>query len=158
MVSNDELRSLCDEAIRAGAVLHVKMDEEARRTEGREIIETVAVLKGVSGIGPHPMSAIFAAERLREAKAKGLLEPVIVSAEVGPMPRPLPEGMRDPLPSVTVKLADGGQVRLFSYYPDEISFEPGEFVGLKLAEARHLRFKKDQQYLLDKTPDRPRGG
>ena len=36
---------------------------------------------------------------------------------------------------------------LFDYYPDEISFTPGEFVGLTRDQALRLRTKKDVAYL-----------
>ena len=53
----------------------------------------------------------------------------------------------DPMPQVFVTLEDGKEEFLFEYYPDEISFSPREFIGLTIDEARHLKFKKDKQYL-----------
>ena len=51
-----------------GAVVTVQIDELELAAEGREIITQVHVL-GIKGVGPHPMSPISAAERLREALA-----------------------------------------------------------------------------------------
>ena len=59
----------------------------------------------------------------------------------------LPNSLLDPLPEVWVTNANGEEGRLFDYYPDEISFTPDEFVGLTVAEARRLKFKKDRDYL-----------
>lgn len=58
----------------------------------------------------------------------------------------MPKNLFDPMPQVIVTVAGEEQV-LFEYYPDEISFTPGEFIGLTLAEAHELKFKKDKQYL-----------
>lgn len=71
----------------------------------------------------------------------------IVSARISKMPRPMPEGMFDPMPEVHVTTEDGREHYLFSYYPDEISFNEKEFVGLSLDEAKRLKFKKDKAYL-----------
>jgi hypothetical protein len=71
----------------------------------------------------------------------------IISARITKMPRPMPEGMFDPMPEVHVTTADGKEHYLFQYYPDEISFTEKEFVGLTLDEARGLKFKKDKAYL-----------
>jgi hypothetical protein len=70
-------------------------------------------------------------------------EPVIVSARITDMPK----DFLDPMPQVYVKLEDGTEEFLFEYYPDEISFSPSEFKGLTIAEAKHLKFKKDKNYL-----------
>jgi hypothetical protein len=71
----------------------------------------------------------------------------IVSCKIGPYPRPMPEGMFDPMPSVNVTLEDGATRKLFDFYPDEISFSENEFIGLTTAEAMALRHKKDVAYL-----------
>jgi hypothetical protein len=49
---------------------------------------------------------------------------------------------------VYVTLEDGVEQFLFDYYPDEISFTEKEFIGLTLDECKHLKFKKDKQFLL----------
>jgi hypothetical protein len=59
----------------------------------------------------------------------------------------MPKKMFDPMPEVWAKLEDGSDVRVFDFYPDEIRFTPSEFVGLTLAEARQLKFRKDIAYL-----------
>ena len=58
-----------------------------------------------------------------------------------------PKSLFDPMPKVFVKLENGKEEFLFEYYPDEISFTPSEFVGLTIEECRHLKFKKDKNYL-----------
>ena len=70
-------------------------------------------------------------------------EPVIVKCEIGTLPRPMPEGMFDKMPSVYVTLSNGDSVDLFEYYSDEISFSESEFIGLTVAEARNLKTHKD---------------
>lgn len=67
----------------------------------------------------------------------------IVAAEISAMPKSL----FDPMPTVTVTYEDGQKEALFTYYPDEISFTPREFVGLTRAEAMRLFHKKDVDYL-----------
>jgi hypothetical protein len=67
----------------------------------------------------------------------------IISVVISPIPREVWE----PLPVVTATFDDGSTRELFSYFPDEISFLPGEFVGLTEDEARALKAKKDGTYL-----------
>ncbi len=74
-------------------------------------------------------------------------ELVITKCEIGPFPRPMPEGMFDQMPTVTVKLSNGETLSLFEYYPDEISFVESEFIGLTVAEAENLLTRKDVKYL-----------
>lgn len=67
----------------------------------------------------------------------------IVTADVGKMPK----SIFDKMPEVTVEYDDGESEKLFSYYPDEISFSPSEFVGSTRSEAITMRHKKDVAYL-----------
>jgi hypothetical protein len=67
----------------------------------------------------------------------------IVKAHITEMPKSL----FDPMPSVIVTMEDGSEHNLFSYYPDEISFHPSEFIGLTRTEALDLHHKKDVTYL-----------
>ena len=67
----------------------------------------------------------------------------IVSAKIGPMPK----GFLDPMPDVTATFDDGTTAVLFSFYPDEISFQPSEFIGLTEAQGHRLKFEKDRAYL-----------
>jgi hypothetical protein len=151
MDGNQYLQGLCDLATAAGAKVTVELDEKAL-AEGRRAIRRVTV-SGVPGIGPHPMATIAATERLCLAKSQGHFGPVIVSAEISPMPRPMPAGMLDPMPSVFAKFSNGQARRLFEFYPDEISFEPMEFIGLTQTEAMQLKAGKDRNFLLDKEGD-----
>jgi len=59
-----------------------------------------------------------------------------------------PKTLFDPLPMVYVTMEDGNEHYLFSYYPDEISFRPEEFIGLTREECFSLKGKKDRNYLL----------
>jgi len=67
----------------------------------------------------------------------------IIKATIGPMP----QGLFDPMPQVTVTYSDGNTETLFSFYPDEISFSPSEFVGLTRDQALELRHRKDVAWL-----------
>jgi hypothetical protein len=74
-------------------------------------------------------------------------EPVIVKCTIGPYPRPMSEGMLDPMPQVNVKFNNGSEKTLFEFYPDEISFKESEFIGLTEESARSLKFEKDKRYI-----------
>lgn len=75
-------------------------------------------------------------------------EPIIVKCNIGPYPKPMPEGMFDPMPRVKVQFNNGEEKVLFEYYPDEISFEESEFIGLTEESARRLKFEKDKKFIL----------
>jgi len=74
-------------------------------------------------------------------------EPIIVKCEIGPYPRPMPEGMYDPMPEVRVFFDNGEEKILFDYFPDEISFTENEFIGLTEEAAKRLRTEKDIKFL-----------
>ncbi len=74
-------------------------------------------------------------------------KPIITKCKIGPLPRPMPEGMFDKMPSVMVTLSNGESLTLFQYFPDEISFVESEFIGLTVAEAESLLTKKDVKFL-----------
>lgn len=69
---------------------------------------------------------------------------VIVFARITEMPT----NFSDPMPKVMV-ITEGSEEEqlLFSFYPDEISFSPKEFLGLSLEQGRALKFAKDVAYL-----------
>ena len=71
----------------------------------------------------------------------------IISAIISPMPRPMPEGMFDPAPEVVATFEDSSTKSLFSFFPDEIWFQPSEFTGLTEEEAHSLFQRKDTTYL-----------
>ena len=71
----------------------------------------------------------------------------IISAIITPMPRPMPQGMFDPMPEVVATFEDGSTKTLFQFYPDEISFRASEFIGLTEQEAMALRHRKDVAFL-----------
>lgn len=58
-----------------------------------------------------------------------------------------PKSLFDPMPEVWVTYEDGEEEKLFSYYPDEISFDADEFIGLTRERAFKLYHKKDVAYL-----------
>lgn len=74
-------------------------------------------------------------------------EPVIVKCDIGPYPRPMPEGMSDKMPSVNVTFSDGTEKSLFEFYPDEISFSESDLIGLTESEVGKLRTKKDIEFI-----------
>jgi hypothetical protein len=57
----------------------------------------------------------------------------------------MPKSFFDPMPEVHATFTDGNERKLF--YPDEISFQPAEFVGLTEREACLLRHIRDVAYL-----------
>ncbi len=59
----------------------------------------------------------------------------------------MPKSFFDPMPEVFATMEDGSEVRVFDFYPDELSFSPEEFIGLTVQEARNLKGKKDRAYL-----------
>ena len=72
----------------------------------------------------------------------------IVQVEVGPLPRPKPAGLFDPMPSVTVTFESGERRELLrTLYPDEWMVEEGDLLGLTDAEARAFLQRKDVEYL-----------
>jgi hypothetical protein len=77
-------------------------------------------------------------------------EPVITAAQITETKSDKPLSMNtifDAMPKVIATFSDGREIELFSYYPDEISFTPDEFIGLTERQARKLRHDKDVRYL-----------
>lgn len=73
--------------------------------------------------------------------------PTIVEVQIGPMPK----NILDRAPQVKVKFSDGTSKTLFSFYPDEISFEEKELLGMTEGQAHQLRHNKDVDYLRERT-------
>jgi hypothetical protein len=67
----------------------------------------------------------------------------IISAKITVMPK----SIFDEMPKVIATFKDGTVKELFSFYPDEISFNESEFVGLTEQEASSLKQKKDLHFL-----------
>jgi hypothetical protein len=59
----------------------------------------------------------------------------------------MPKSMFDPMPKVTVTFEDDTTKELFEFYPDELSFQAHEFVGLTEREAHDLFTKRDLAYI-----------
>ena len=72
---------------------------------------------------------------------------IITACKIGPYPKPMPDGMLDPMPQVKVQFDDGSKKTLFEFYPDELSFTEDEFIGLTEEQAHELRMKKDIEFL-----------
>jgi hypothetical protein len=72
---------------------------------------------------------------------------IITKCTIGPYPRPMPEGMLDPMPKVKAQFNNGEIKDLFEFYPDELSFTESEFIGKTEEEAHRLRTRKDIEYL-----------
>jgi hypothetical protein len=53
----------------------------------------------------------------------------------------------DPPPQVIVRVDNGREEILFSYFADELSFKPEEFIGLTKEEGKALFHRKDVEYL-----------
>lgn len=64
MTSNQELNRLIDQIVARGGRVNCTYDSEAIVREGRLTIETVQIT-GMPGVGPFPMGAIAAAEKMR---------------------------------------------------------------------------------------------
>ena len=73
--------------------------------------------------------------------------PKIIKCEIGPYPRPMPQGMFDKLPEVKVQLSTGESLTLFSFYPDEITITESELIGHTVEEAKRIKFEKEVRYL-----------
>jgi hypothetical protein len=58
-----------------------------------------------------------------------------------------PKNLFDEMPKVFVLTEDNKDQFLFEYYPDEITFNENEFVGLTIDEAIHMKFCKDKLFL-----------
>lgn len=60
-----------------------------------------------------------------------------------------PSGRREVWAQMGEEDDDGNyeEVKLFSYYVDELSFLRSEFIGKTVAEARQLFFRRDMEYL-----------
>jgi len=87
----------------------------------------------------------FVYERRISAMYKSV--PKIISCEIGPYPRPMPQGMFDKMPEVKVQLSNGEQLTLFSFYPDEITITESELIGHTVEEAQRIKFEKEVRFL-----------
>lgn len=74
-----------------------------------------------------------------------MAEPRITECTVGPCPDPW--DLYASMPEVKVKFDDGTEKTLFSFYPDELSFSPSEFIGLTEQQGHELFHCKDVAYL-----------
>lgn len=60
---------------------------------------------------------------------------------------PYPQKLTDPMPKVHAYFDDGTEKDLFEFFPDELSFQPAEFIGLTEEQAHELKRRKDVAYL-----------
>lgn len=94
-------------------------------------------------IKPDPATVRSLGEHLRVQDRDARMGAYLASGKLGGSELLLPE-----MPTVYVKYVEGEEFeRLFTYYPDEISFAPAEFIGLTEREARTLFHRKDVDYL-----------
>lgn len=71
-------------------------------------------------------------------------QPVITTVRITPLPRAL----FDPMPTVYAQVeGQDEEIRLFSFYPDEITFTETELLGLTVEQTQQLRHNKDVAYL-----------
>jgi hypothetical protein len=70
-------------------------------------------------------------------------ERIITACNIGPYPK----SFFDPMPAVNVTYSDGETEKLFTFYPDELSFSEREFIGKTRDQAMSLRHRKDVAYL-----------
>ena len=73
--------------------------------------------------------------------------PVIIKCDIVPYPRPMPHGRFDQMPEVKVQLNNGEELTLFKFYPDEITINESEFIGLSVEQAKRIKFEKDVRSL-----------
>jgi len=59
----------------------------------------------------------------------------------------MPKSYFDEMPKVIAEFNDGTKKELFSFYPDEISFDESDFIGLTEPEAHSLKQRKDVHFL-----------
>ncbi len=74
-------------------------------------------------------------------------ESIITQCRITEYPRPMPEGMFDPMPQVWVTFENGEEKMLFEFFPDEIDFLSDDFIGLNESQAYYLRQQKDINYI-----------
>ena len=72
-----------------------------------------------------------------------------IEKELAPKPTVIKAWKKSDSYQVTMmaEMSDGREVELFSYYPDEISFQPFEVVGMTKREASQVFVQKDTAYL-----------
>jgi len=69
--------------------------------------------------------------------------PVIQTCDIGKMPT----NLSDPMPEITVLLSNGNSDSLGTYYPDELTFHPTDFIGKTMEEAQGIKRQRDVDYL-----------
>jgi hypothetical protein len=100
----------------------------------------------VIGCSKQILEGLEASEHEREGSKvadSNAMRNQIVSAHI----TDLPKKIGDPLPEVWATFEDGTDKMLFKYYPDEISFEAQDFIGLTEEEATLFKFGRDRAYL-----------
>lgn len=145
MYDEQQLRDLVNLALHAGAHLNITHDKRAKAEEGRVLIETIQVVNKFAGFGPHPMGAFYACEKLREAKAKGLLGPIVREVAFTAAHR---ERNTPPMARARALLSNGDSVVLFDFNPNEIGFEERDLLGKTPNEARKLKALKEANFVL----------
>lgn len=72
-----------------------------------------------------------------------------IEKELAPKPTVVKAWKKSDSYQVTMmaEMSDGSEVELFSYYPDEISFQPFEMMGMTKRQASQVFTNKDTAYL-----------
>ena len=72
-----------------------------------------------------------------------------IEKELAPKPTVIKAWKKNASYQVTMmaEMSDGSEVELFSYYPDEISFQPFEVMGMTKQQASQVFTNKDTAYL-----------
>jgi hypothetical protein len=73
--------------------------------------------------------------------------PIIVKCDISPYPISMPYGKFDQMPEVKVKLNNGEELILFKFYPDEITINESELIGLSVEQAKRIKFEKEVRSL-----------
>jgi antirestriction protein ArdC len=117
----------------------------ARWSDGAtELIKDTA--ERVIGCSKQILEALEASDHQQEGSKvadSNAMRNQIVSARI----TDLPKKIGDPLPEVWATFQDGTDKMLFTYYPDEISFQAQDFIGLTEEEATLFKFGRDRAYL-----------
>ena len=73
--------------------------------------------------------------------------PKIIKCYIDPYFSPIPQIMFNQMQEVKVQLSNGENVKLYTYYPDEITITESELIGRTVDQAKRLKFEKDVRSL-----------
>ena len=73
--------------------------------------------------------------------------PIIIKCYIDPYSSPIPQIMFNQMQEVKVQLSNGEKIKLYTFYPDEITINESELIGLTVDRAKRLKFEKDVRSL-----------